>query len=95
MASKSIWPKSLAAVVIVVPGSGALDGWLGGGCGLSGVVVLVLGGGVKSGASLEVLLAQDDATSARTTAAAARSPGLDTLCSYRQERAPRPGLRGW
>ncbi len=41
-----------------------------------------------SGASLEVLLAQDDATSARTTAAAARSPGLDTLCSYRQERAP-------
>jgi hypothetical protein len=50
--------------------------------------VLALGGGVKSGASLEGLLAQDDATSARTIAAAARSPGLDTLCSYRQERAP-------
>ena len=50
--------------------------------------MLALGAGVKSGASLEVLLAQDETTSARTTAAAARSPGLDTLCSYRQERAP-------
>jgi hypothetical protein len=48
--------------------------------------VLALGDGVKSGASPEVLLAQDDAISARTTAAAARNPGLDTLCSYRQEQ---------
>ena len=52
--------------------------------------MLAVGGRVTSGASLVVLLEQDDATSMRTTAAAARRLGLDTLRSS-IDRSGRPG----